>query len=79
MGNLIDDVFCLQYAERLVADGVATADEVGRWIEKCDAEYQAELDAASAYVESPEDWAVSTYMGQRDSALNVGERLRLEK
>ena len=30
-------------------------------------------------MESPEDWAVSTYMGQRDSALNVGERLRLEK
>ena len=50
-----------------------------RWIEGCATEYQAELDAAGTYVESPEDWAVSTYMGQRDSALNVGERLRLEK
>ena len=67
------------YADRLVADGVATRDEVDRWIERCAAEYQAELDASGTYVESPEDWAVSTYMGQRDSALNVGERLRLEK
>jgi len=67
------------YADRLVSDGVATRAEVAGWIERCAAEYQAELDAAGTYVESPEDWAVSTYMGQRDSALNVGERLRLEK
>ena len=67
------------YADRLVSDGVATRAEVDGWIERCAAEYQTELDASGTYVESPEDWAVSTYMGQRDSALNVGERSRLEK
>ena len=49
------------YAARLLSEGDVTAEEVRAWREACVAEFEAQADSAGRYVESPEDWVVSSW------------------